>query len=64
MEISAEQYERIKHCLPRQRGNVELEKSELVLAEGKEVTQFTINVTYTRPDTATIHRVPLRVSVR
>lgn len=45
-------------------GNVELEKSELVLAEGKEVTQFTINVTYTRPDTATIRRVPLRVSVR
>lgn len=32
MEISAEQYERIKHCLPRQRGNVELENLDVLNA--------------------------------
>ena len=32
MEISAEQYERIKHCLPRQRGNVELANLDVLNA--------------------------------
>lgn len=45
-------------------GDVQLEKSELAIADGKEVTQFTINMTYTRPDTASVRRVPLRVSVK
>ena len=45
-------------------GDVQLEKSELAIADGKDVTQFTINMTYTRPDTASVRRVPLRVSVK
>ena len=45
-------------------GDVQLEKSELAISDGKEVTQFTINMTYTRPDTASVRRVPLRVSVK
>lgn len=44
--------------------DVQLEKSELALADGKEVTQFTLNATYSRPDTSTLNRVPLSVSVR
>ncbi len=44
--------------------DVQLEKSELALADGKEVTQFTLNATFTRPDTTAISRVPLSVSVR
>lgn len=44
--------------------DVQLEKSELALADGKEVTQFTLNATYSRPDTSMLNRVPLSVSVR
>ena len=32
MEISAEQYKRIKHCLPTQRGNVELANLDVLNA--------------------------------
>ena len=45
-------------------GDVQLNRSELVMDQGKEVTQFTLDVTYTRPDTSLIRRVPLSASVR
>ena len=35
-----------------------------IVAVGKDVTQFTLDVTYTRPDTSVIHRVPLTASVK
>jgi Tfp pilus assembly protein PilN len=44
--------------------DVQLQKSELAIDEKKEVTQFTLDVTYTRPDTSLLRRVPLAVSVR
>ena len=44
--------------------DVQLQKSELAIDEKKEVTQFTLDVTYTRPDTSMLKRVPLAVSVR
>jgi Tfp pilus assembly protein PilN len=44
--------------------DVQLQKSELAIDEKKEVTQFTLDVTYTRPDTSVLKRVPLAVSVR
>jgi Tfp pilus assembly protein PilN len=43
-------------------GNVALEKSELVLEGNKEVTQYTLVAVYTRPDPATVRRVPLTIS--
>ena len=45
-------------------GDVQLQKSELAIDDRKEVTQFTLDVTFTRPDTSVIARVPLAVSVR
>ena len=42
--------------------NVRLEKSEMVLEGNKEVTQFTLLAVYTRPDPATLRRVPLTIS--
>jgi Tfp pilus assembly protein PilN len=42
--------------------NVTLERSELVLEGNKEVTQFTLLAVYTRPDPATLRRVPLTMS--
>jgi Tfp pilus assembly protein PilN len=42
--------------------NVRLEKSELVLEGNKEVTQFTLLAVYTRPDPATLRRVPLAIT--
>ena len=45
-------------------GNVQLEKSELAVDQGKEVAQFQLTVAYTRPDTLMLHRVPLTLSVR
>ena len=39
--------------------NVQLERSELAMDQGKEVTQFQLLVTYSRPDTLVLHRVPL-----
>lgn len=43
---------------------VNLERSELVLVDGKEVTQFMLDMVYSRPDSTAIQRVPLTVSVR
>jgi Tfp pilus assembly protein PilN len=44
--------------------NVQLEKSELALDQGKEVTQFQLTVGYRRPDTTMVNRVPLNLSDR
>jgi len=44
--------------------NVQLEKSELALDQGKEVTQFQLTVGYRRPDTTVVRRVPLNLSDR
>jgi Tfp pilus assembly protein PilN len=43
---------------------VNLEKSELVLQEGKEIMQFSIDAYFSRPDSTAIRRVPLTLSVR
>ena len=45
-------------------GNVQLDRSELALELGKEVTQFQLTVGYTRPDTSAVRRVPLALPVR
>jgi Tfp pilus assembly protein PilN len=45
-------------------GNVQLEKSEAGLDQGKEIAQFQFSVGYTRPDTLMLHRVPLSLSVK
>jgi Tfp pilus assembly protein PilN len=42
--------------------NVRLERSEMVLEGNKEVTQYTLLAAYTRPDPATLRRVPLSIS--
>ena len=44
--------------------NVQLDRSELALELGKEVTQFQLTVGYTRPDTSAIRRAPLALPVR
>jgi Tfp pilus assembly protein PilN len=44
--------------------NVQLDKSELAIDQGKEVTQFQLTIGYSRPDTAMLHRVPLALSVK
>ena len=44
--------------------DVQLNNSQLATDQGKDVTQFTLDVTYTRPDTSVIRRVPLSVSLK
>jgi len=44
--------------------DVQLAKSERASDNGKEVTQFQLDMTYTRPDPELVRRVPLAVSVR
>ena len=44
--------------------NVQLDHSELAIDQGKEVTQFQLTLSYTRPDTTFIRRVPLSLSVK
>jgi len=44
--------------------NVQLEKSELAIDQGKEVTQFQLTVGYRRPDSTAVNRVPLNLSGR
>ena len=44
--------------------NVQLDRSELALELGKEVTQFQLTVGYNRPDTSAVRRVPLALPVR
>jgi Tfp pilus assembly protein PilN len=43
---------------------VQLAKSERAMDNGKEVTQFQLDMMYSRPDAAQVRRVPLAVSVR
>jgi Tfp pilus assembly protein PilN len=43
---------------------VQLAKSERAVDNGKEVTQFQLEMIYTRPEPALVRRVPLAVSVR
>jgi Tfp pilus assembly protein PilN len=45
-------------------GTVQLDKSELAIDQGKEVTAFQLTMGYTRPDTTMIRRVPLSLSAR
>jgi Tfp pilus assembly protein PilN len=44
--------------------NVQLDNSALVQAEGKEVTEFTLDAEYQRPDSTAIRTVPLTLQVR
>ena len=44
--------------------DVQLNNSQLAADQGKDVTQFTLDVTYTRPDTSVIRRVPLSESMK
>jgi len=45
-------------------GAVQLERSEIALEGGREVTQFTLTVTYTPPDSTFLRRTPLTVTQR
>ncbi|HVX40060.1 MAG TPA: PilN domain-containing protein [Gemmatimonadaceae bacterium] len=44
--------------------NVLLDHSEPLIVSGKEVVQFQLTMTYSRPDTLQIHRVPLSLSLK
>jgi Tfp pilus assembly protein PilN len=44
--------------------NVQLNNSQSAQDQNKDVTQFTLDVTYTRPDTSVIRRVPVSASVK
>jgi Tfp pilus assembly protein PilN len=44
--------------------DVQLNNSQLAADQGKDVTQFTLDVTYTRPDTSVIRRIPLSATVK
>lgn len=44
--------------------NVQLDRSELAMELGKEVTQFQLTLAYNRPDSTVVHRVPLSLMVR
>jgi Tfp pilus assembly protein PilN len=44
--------------------NVNLSKSSLVVAEGREVTEFRLEAEYQNPDKAAIQTVPVTLSVR
>jgi Tfp pilus assembly protein PilN len=45
-------------------GSVQLEKTETAVEQGKEIAQFQFTLSYTRPDTLSLHRVPLSLSVK
>ena len=44
--------------------NVQLDRSELAVELGKEVTQFQLTLAYNRPDSMAVRRVPLSLMVR
>jgi Tfp pilus assembly protein PilN len=44
--------------------NVQLAKSELAMVDGKEVTEFTLDAQYERPDKSAITTAPVSLSVR
>lgn len=45
-------------------GGVQLQKSEIQLEGGKEITQFTLDVTFTRPDTTFLRRAAFNPAQR
>ena len=44
--------------------NVQLAKSQLVMADGKEVTEFELDAQYERPDKSAITTAPITLSVK
>lgn len=44
--------------------NVQLVKSAMILADGKEVTEFQLDAAYQKPDSSVVTTTPLTVSVR
>jgi Tfp pilus assembly protein PilN len=44
--------------------NVQLARSEMAMVEGKEVTEFTLDAQYERPDSSMILTAPVSVTVR
>ena len=44
--------------------NITLQKSEVVLEQQHEITQFTLDATYTRPDSTLLRRLPLTLGQR
>lgn len=44
--------------------NVQLDRSELAMELGKEVTQFQLTLAYNRPDSTVVRRAPLSLMVR
>ena len=44
--------------------NVQLARSEMAMVDGKEVTEFTLDAQYERPDSSMITTVPVSLSVR
>jgi Tfp pilus assembly protein PilN len=44
--------------------NVQLEKSSIILVDGKEVTEFALSAAYQTPDPSAIKTVPVTLSVR
>ena len=44
--------------------DVQLVKTTVILVDGKEVTEFTLNGSYEQPDSALVRRVPISLSVR
>ncbi len=44
--------------------NVQLERSSIILVDGKEVTEFALSAAYQTPDASSIKTVPVSLSVR
>jgi Tfp pilus assembly protein PilN len=44
--------------------NVQLVKSALILVDGKEVTEFTLDAAYQQPDSSVIRKTPVSLAVR
>jgi len=44
--------------------NVQLERSSIILVDGKEVTEFALSAAYQTPDPSSIMTVPVTLSVR
>jgi len=44
--------------------NVQLERSSIIIVDGKEVTEFTLAATYETPDPSSIKTVPVSLQVR
>lgn len=44
--------------------NIVIGGTDLAVTDGKEVTQFTVTMSYTKPDTSAIRTVPLSIAVR